>query len=46
LARYKIPKVVKFVDELPMTAAQKIMRRKLREDYLGGGSGGKKETPF
>ena len=34
LARYKIPKVVRFVDELPMTAAQKIIRRKLREDYL------------
>jgi fatty-acyl-CoA synthase len=35
LARYKIPSVVRFVDELPMTAAQKIIRRKLREDYLG-----------
>ena len=34
LARYKIPKVVRFVDELPMTASQKIVRRKLREDYL------------
>ena len=34
LARYKIPKVVRFVDELPMTASQKIIRRKLREDYL------------
>ena len=34
LARYKIPRVVRFVDELPMTAAQKIIRRKLREDYL------------
>lgn len=34
LARYKIPKVVRFVNELPMTAAQKIKRNKLREDYL------------
>ena len=36
LARYKIPKVIRFVDELPMTAAQKIIRKKLREDYLAG----------
>lgn len=36
LARYKIPKVIRFVDELPMTAAHKIMRKKLREDYLAG----------
>jgi fatty-acyl-CoA synthase len=43
LARYKVPQVVKFMDELPMTAAQKIIRRKLREDYLAGWSGGKKE---
>jgi fatty-acyl-CoA synthase len=34
LARYKIPKVVRFAVELPMTAAQKIVRKKLREDYL------------
>jgi fatty-acyl-CoA synthase len=36
LARYKIPKLIRFVDELPMTAAHKIMRKKLREDYLAG----------
>jgi fatty-acyl-CoA synthase len=34
LARYKIPRAIKFIDELPMTAAQKIIRRKLREDYM------------
>lgn len=41
LARYKIPKVVMFVKELPMTAAQKIMRKKLREDYLKSRGSGK-----
>ena len=34
LAKFKIPKSVKFVKELPQTAAQKIMRYKLREEYL------------
>lgn len=34
VAKYKIPKVVKFVKQLPMNAAEKIIRRKLREDYL------------
>jgi fatty-acyl-CoA synthase len=36
LARYKIPRFVIFISELPMNAAQKIIRRKLREDYLAG----------
>lgn len=36
LARYKIPKVVRFVDELPMNSSQKIIRKKLWEDYLTG----------
>ena len=34
LARYKMPKRVRFVRELPMTAAQKIRRNKLREAHL------------
>lgn len=34
LARYKIPRVVRFVKELPINAAQKIIRKKLKEDYL------------
>ena len=34
IAPYKIPKCSKFVTELPMTAAQKIKRHQLREDYL------------
>ncbi|MFH1123329.1 MAG: AMP-binding protein, partial [Pseudomonadota bacterium] len=36
LARYKIPKKVVFVRDLPMTATQKIMRNKLQQDYLEG----------
>jgi fatty-acyl-CoA synthase len=34
LARYKIPRVVCFMKELPMNAAQKIIRKKLKEEYL------------
>jgi fatty-acyl-CoA synthase len=34
LARFKIPKVIKFMDKLPMTAAEKIIRKKLREEHL------------
>jgi fatty-acyl-CoA synthase len=34
LARYKMPKLIKFVSELPMTAAEKIKRNMLREAYL------------
>lgn len=36
LARYKIPKVIRFVESLPRNAADKILRRKLREEYLRG----------
>ena len=34
LAKYKIPKRVVFLKELPMTGSEKIKRRNLREDYL------------
>lgn len=34
MAKYKVPKSIKFVKELPQTASQKIMRYKLREEYL------------
>ena len=34
LAKYKIPKHVEFLEELPMTGSEKIKRRNLREDYL------------
>jgi fatty-acyl-CoA synthase len=33
LARYKIPKSVAFVDSLPRTAAGKVLKRTLREQY-------------
>ncbi len=33
LARYKIPKSVVFVDALPRTAAGKVLKRELREQY-------------
>jgi fatty-acyl-CoA synthase len=34
IARYKMPKHVRFAKDLPMTAAQKIMRNRLRQAYL------------
>jgi len=34
LAKYKIPRIFKFVDELPHTASGKIMKYKLREEYM------------
>jgi len=33
LARYKVPKSVEFVDALPISAAGKILKRELREQY-------------
>ncbi len=33
LARYKIPKVFRFVDELPHTPSGKVMKYKLREEH-------------
>lgn len=33
LARYKIPKSVVFVDSLPRTAAGKVLKRELRDQY-------------
>jgi fatty-acyl-CoA synthase len=34
LARYKIPKSVAFMDVLPRTAAGKVLKRELREQWL------------
>ncbi|MDA2812643.1 crotonase/enoyl-CoA hydratase family protein [Nocardiopsis sp. RSe5-2] len=39
LARYKLPKEVVFVDELPRTASGKVLRHRLRA-HGGGASGG------
>jgi fatty-acyl-CoA synthase len=33
LARFKVPKHVRFVSEFPMTASGKIQKYKLREDH-------------
>jgi acyl-CoA synthetase (AMP-forming)/AMP-acid ligase II len=33
LARFKIPKYVRFVDELPRTATGKIQRARLRSEF-------------
>ncbi|WP_299612712.1 AMP-binding protein [uncultured Tateyamaria sp.] len=35
LTNYKVPKVVRFVDEVPVTLSGKVLRRQLREDYAG-----------
>jgi fatty-acyl-CoA synthase len=35
LAKFKIPRSVAFVDELPRTAAGKVLKRELRERYEG-----------
>ncbi|MDP5219642.1 AMP-binding protein [Ruegeria sp. 2205SS24-7] len=34
LTSYKVPKQVHFVDEVPVTLSGKVLRRKLRDDYL------------
>ena len=34
LTNYKIPKMIKFVDEVPVTLSGKVLRRQLRDDYL------------
>jgi long-chain acyl-CoA synthetase len=34
LTNYKVPKMVKFVEEVPVTLSGKVLRRQLREDYL------------
>jgi len=34
LARYKIPKIIEFMTDLPINAAQKIDRKKLKNDYM------------
>ncbi|WP_299591975.1 AMP-binding protein [uncultured Tateyamaria sp.] len=34
LTNYKVPKVVRFVDDVPVTLSGKVLRRQLREDYV------------
>jgi acyl-CoA synthetase (AMP-forming)/AMP-acid ligase II len=40
LARYKVPRSVTFVDELPKTGSGKILKRELRAPYWAGRSSG------
>lgn len=35
LARYKVPKSVSFIAEMPISGAGKILKRELREKYIG-----------
>jgi fatty-acyl-CoA synthase len=35
LAKYKVPKSVTFMDALPISAAGKILKRELREKFVG-----------
>lgn len=35
LTNYKIPKEVRFVEEVPVTLSGKVLRRQLREDHFG-----------
>lgn len=35
LTNYKIPKQVRFVDDVPVTLSGKVLRRQLREDHFG-----------
>ncbi|OQY48345.1 MAG: hypothetical protein B6242_02635 [Anaerolineaceae bacterium 4572_78] len=35
LAHYKVPRAIKFRDELPMSLAGKVLRRVLREEFMG-----------
>jgi long-chain acyl-CoA synthetase len=34
LTKYKIPKRIEFVDEVPITLSGKVLRRQLRDTYL------------
>ena len=34
LARYKVPRSVEFMEELPISAAGKVLKRELREQFV------------
>jgi fatty-acyl-CoA synthase len=44
LARYKVPKEVEFLDELPRNATGKVLKKDLKEREEGEDGGGKKKT--
>ena len=35
LTNYKIPRQIRFVDDVPVTLSGKVLRRQLREDHFG-----------
>jgi fatty-acyl-CoA synthase len=35
LAKFKVPQSVEFIDVLPRNATGKVLKRTLREDFLG-----------
>jgi long-chain acyl-CoA synthetase len=39
LARYKLPRRIEFVDELPREPSGKVLKRRLRDEWLARGSG-------
>jgi len=41
LARYKVPREIKFVDELPRNASGKLLRRVLRDNWSNAGASAK-----
>ncbi|HET6522171.1 MAG TPA: 2-aminobenzoate-CoA ligase, partial [Geminicoccaceae bacterium] len=45
LAAHEYPRVVEFLDELPLTATGKVRRRDLRERERGGGGRGEPAPP-
>jgi fatty-acyl-CoA synthase len=44
LARYKVPREVEFLDELPRNATGKVLKRELKEEHENGAGEGSKET--
>ena len=45
LARYKVPREVVFVDELPRNATGKVLKRELAEQAGGTEDGGEQDHP-
>ena len=35
LTNYKIPRQIRFVEDVPVTLSGKVLRRQLREDHFG-----------
>ena len=44
LARYKVPRDVEFLDELPRNATGKVLKRELKDDEENGDGSDKKKS--